>query len=184
MRTARLELRRWREEDRDAFVAIWTDPDVRGALRPGETRDPAAVANARFDGQLRHWHEHGFGLWAASERASAEIAGWIGAWHPDFIPELTAEIELGWSLRRSYWGRGLATEGAQAALEAVSVHLGPPRVISIIDPGNEPSAAVARRLGMRDSRGAVHPELGLEVRVYERALRGPGRSSLAPCPAA
>ena len=123
MRTARLELRRWREEDRDAFVAIWTDPDVGGALRPGDTRDPAAVANARFDGQLRHWHEHGFGLWAASE--------------------------------------------------GVSVHLGPPRVISIIDPGNEPSAAVARRLGMRDSRGAVHPELGLEVRVYERALLRP-----------
>jgi hypothetical protein len=34
--------------------------------------------------------------------------------------------------------------------------------------------AVARRLGMHHSRGAVHPELGLEVQVYERALRRPG----------
>jgi RimJ/RimL family protein N-acetyltransferase len=145
---------------------------VREALRPGEGGDLAAAANARFDVQLRHWHEHGFGLWAAGERGSAEIAGWIGAWHPDFIPELTAEIELGWTLRPPFWGRGLATEGALAALEAVSIHLRPPRVISIIDPGNARSIAVARRLGMRASRGVVHPELGLETRVYERLLPG------------
>lgn len=84
---------------------------------------------------------------------------------------LAAEIELAWTLRPPFWGRGLATEGAQAALETVSVHLEPPRVISIIDPGNERSMAVARRLGMRDSRGVVHPELGLETRVYERPVR-------------
>ena len=145
---------------------------MREALRPGKSGDPDEAARASFDSLLRHWREHGFGLWAATERGSAEIAGWIGAWHPGFIPQLAEEIELGWTLRSEFWGRGLATEGAQAALEAVSVHLAPPRVISLIDPRNHSSIAVARRLGMRDSSGVVHPDLGLELRVYERTLRG------------
>jgi RimJ/RimL family protein N-acetyltransferase len=84
---------------------------------------------------------------------------------------VAADIEIGWTLRSPFWGRGLATEGARAALEAASVHLEPPRVISIINPRNHRSIAVARRLGMRDSRSVEHPALGVELRVYERSLR-------------
>jgi RimJ/RimL family protein N-acetyltransferase len=57
------------------------------------------------------------------------------------------EIELGWLLRRPFWGRGIATEAAQALRPLV-----PGRVVSLIRVGNDASANVARKLGMTVER--------------------------------
>ena len=59
------------------------------------------------------------------------------------------EIELGWTLRREHWGRGLATEAARGALDYCFGTVGFERIVSVIDPDNERSLAVAWRLGMR-----------------------------------
>ena len=165
--TERLHLRRWQPEDRDAHAAIWADPDVFDSLRAGQPGDPAELAAEGFQRHLRHWDQHGFGIWAAVDRSSEQIAGWIGAAHPTFIPELSEEIEIGWVLRRSFWGRGLATEGALAAADAASAHLAPERLISLILPTNSRSIAVAERLGSRPAETVVHPDLGVELQVYE-----------------
>ena len=122
VRTSRLTLRRWQEEHVEAMTAVWADPEVWGALRPGEPFDPAFAAS-RAELHVRHWHEHGFGLWVVEERASGELAGWVGPWHPTFVPELADRVEIGWTLRRPFWGRGLATEGAEAAVAAAFSHL-------------------------------------------------------------
>jgi RimJ/RimL family protein N-acetyltransferase len=143
---------------------------VWSALRPGDAPDSAATAAASFERQLDHWDRHGFGLWAAIPRDGDEIAGWIGAWHPELVPELAFEIEIVWTLRRRFWGRGLATEGALAAVEAASTHLDPPRLISLIHPSNHNSLGVAGRLGMRAAGSVVHPALDEELWVYERRL--------------
>ena len=172
--TARLTLRRWREEHAEAMTAVWADPDVWRALRPGEPFDPAFAA-ARAQLHVRHWREHGFGLWVAEDRASGEPAGWVGPWHPTFVPELADRVEIGWTLRRPFWGRGLATEGAEAAVAAAFAHLGVDEVISLIYPQNLRSIAVARRLGMRDARELLHPGIGLPLRVY--ALAGAARAA-------
>jgi RimJ/RimL family protein N-acetyltransferase len=164
--TERLILRRWQPGDLDAYLAIWADPGVREYLRPGGAPDTDDVTH-RFQHQLGHWRKHGFGLWHALDRATGEPAGWIGAWYPDFIPALVGEIEIGWTLRRPFWGRGLATEGARAAVETAATHLDPPRLISIISPGNERSIAVATRLGMERSTTVRHPELDIALDVYE-----------------
>jgi RimJ/RimL family protein N-acetyltransferase len=164
--TERLILRRWRPGDLDAYLAIWADPAVRGQLWPGKPPDPEHLAS-RFQHQLDHWRQHGFGLWHAIQRATDESAGWIGAWYPDFIPELVGEIEIGWALRRPFWGHGLATEGARAAADSAATHLNPPRLISIINPANTRSISVASRLGMGRARAVRHPQLDIELDVYE-----------------
>ena len=179
--TERLVLRRWEPGDRAAFEAIWADPDVWAALRPGERFDPA-VGPERFEHHLAHWREHGFGLWAAEERATGAVAGWVGASHPTFVPELAGEVEIGWSLRRPSWGRGLATEGAAAAARAALAHLAPERIIALIAPANSRSAAVAERIGMRRAGRARHGHFGLELSVYalsaaEAAARAGGPAS-------
>jgi RimJ/RimL family protein N-acetyltransferase len=167
VKTERLHLRRWLPRDRAAHAAIWADPDVFESLRAGSPGDPAAIAAEGFERHLRHWDEHGYGLWAVIDRESDEIAGWLGAAHPTFIPELSEEIEIGWVLLPRFWGRGLATEGARAARDAAFTHLAPPRLISLILPTNARSIAVAERLGMTTAETVVHPELGMELRVYE-----------------
>jgi RimJ/RimL family protein N-acetyltransferase len=161
--TERLTLRRWLPEDRAAFEWIWRDPEVAAALRPGLDFD-ARFVQARFDHHLRHWAEHGFGIWAVEERGV--VAGWAGASHPDFVPELAASVEIGWTLQPPFRGRGLATEAARAAAAAAFAHLDLDRVISLIHPPNERSIAVARRLGMRPAEAVRHAHAGVELRVF------------------
>src|SRR5262245_18931182 len=92
-----------------------------------------------------HWSLRGYGLWAAEERSSGVLVGRIGFWSPEGWPG----FELGWMLRRSFWGRGYATEGARAALQFAFTRLGQPHVLSLIHPENAASIRDAHRLGER-----------------------------------
>jgi RimJ/RimL family protein N-acetyltransferase len=156
--TSRLQLRRWRDSDREHFVRIWADPEVWRALKDECPFDPA-FADERFEHHLRHWREHGFGLWAAELRTSGEVAGWVGAAHPTHVPELAEEVEIGWALRHPFWRQGLAAEGAKAAVDAAFGCLEIERVVSVIHPTNDRSISVARRLGMHEA-GSSHQTSG------------------------
>ena len=177
--TQRLILRHWREEDRDAFERIWLDPDVWRSLRPGAAFDPGYGAR-RFEHHLGHWAQYGFGLWAVQQRADCEIVGWVGCAHPTFLAELAADVEVGWTLRRAFWGRGLASEGATVAVSTGFDELDIDRLISLIDPSNEASIAVARRLGMRYYSDVHHTSAegrASDLRVYELNRLDTRRSS-------
>lgn len=76
---------------------------------------------------------------------------------------------MGWTLRRAFWGRGLAGEGAAATVSAGFSELGTDELISLIHPANAPSIGVAMGLGMRQRDEVSDPERGLSLRVY--ALR-------------
>jgi RimJ/RimL family protein N-acetyltransferase len=182
IQTPGLLLRRWRRDDGDALATIWSDPAVWESLSEGGHPDPHQAATTGLDRYLHHWERHGFGLWAAVPRPQEsephaeatdrgdqpQPVGWIGAWYPDFVPDLAGEIEIGWTLRRPYWGRGLATEGARAAVASAFEHLRPPRVISLIASENERSRAVATRLGMHFA-GDTTTDRGSVLGVYSLA---------------
>lgn len=163
--TDHLSLRRWRPDDGPAMDAIWRERDIWSALRPDIPFDPDAGA-AMLNRHVGHWDRHGFGLWAVMERRSDEIIGWVGPSHPAFIPELSDRIEIGWTLRPPWWGRGIATEGAEAAIDAVFEHLDTDEVISLIHHTNARSIGVSERLGMCHTHDVLHPELGEDLRVY------------------
>ena len=175
--TERLLLRRLEESDRDAFGVIWSDPEVWRPLgawaAPGEE-----FVHDRLRHHLEHWRVHGFGLWAVLERGSHELAGWVGPAHPSGIAELEEEVEIGWTLRPSFRGRGLATDSARIAVEVGFSELAAPRVISLVHSSNERSIAVTARLGMRHESDVLHPALGQELRVYE-LRRGGGAATVA-----
>ncbi len=164
--TARLTLRRWQPEDRPAHEAIWSDPEVWASLRGGQPGSPAEEAERALNKKLRQWADHGFGIWAVIPRGEREPVGWTGAWYPDFVPAVQGEIEIGWTLRRPYWGRGYVTEAARQAIASTFEHIDPDRVISLIAASNDRSAAVAGRLGMRHHFTARTVE-DLELRVFE-----------------
>lgn len=82
----------------------------------------------------------------------------------------TSDLEVGWILARETWGRGYATEAADAAIHHVLKTLNRPRVVAVIDPDNEPSKRVATRLGMAyEARftgaqlGHRHPDIVIDL---------------------
>jgi RimJ/RimL family protein N-acetyltransferase len=82
------------------------------------------------------------------------------------VPELAEAAEIGWALRRPFWGQGLASEGAAAAVRSAFAHAGLDEVISLINPANARSVSVAERLGMSPAGDIRRPDTGEVLRVY------------------
>jgi RimJ/RimL family protein N-acetyltransferase len=144
LETDRLILRMLRESDLDAYAEMHADPEVMRYMGDGQPlARPVAWRNLAM--MVGHWSLRGYGLWAAEERSSGVLVGRVGFWNPEGWPG----FEIGWMLRRSFWGRGYATEGARAALRYGFTVLGQAHVISLIHPENAGSIRVARRLGER-----------------------------------
>ena len=72
--------------------------------------------------------------------------------------------EVGYLLGKAWWGRGYATEAAGAAMDWGFREVAFGDLISLIDPANQPSIAVAMRLG-ESLRGETEI-MGHHVRVY------------------
>jgi RimJ/RimL family protein N-acetyltransferase len=144
LETERLVLRMFRPSDFDAYAAMCGDAEVMRYIGTGEplTREDAWRNLALMIG---HWELRGYGLWAAEEQATGQLIGRIGCWNPEGWPGL----EVGWILRRTSWGKGLAIEGARAAVRYAFTELRQTRVLSLIHPANAASIRVAERLGER-----------------------------------
>lgn len=90
----------------------------------------------------------------------------MGPSHPIWLPPLAKEVELGWRLGRRWWDQGYATEAAAEARDEAIATLGPPRLISIVNPANVASQRVAAKLGMTVADRVPNPFLGKEVEVW------------------
>lgn len=158
LETERLWLRPWRDADLDDYAPICADPVVRERLAGVPlSRAEAWLEMARLAG---HWVLRGFGFWAVEEKASGRLIGRVGFNQPEGWPG----FEIGWTLARPCWGRGLATEAAREALRCAFEEMGREHVISVIEPRNTTSIAVAERIGERYER-PVRVK-GLDVSIY------------------
>ncbi|MCX8132967.1 MAG: GNAT family N-acetyltransferase [Roseococcus sp.] len=144
LRTRRLLLRGFREEDLDALAAMEADPEVMRHLGLGEgaRRPRGRIETWRHMAELMgQWALRGCGLWAVEH--DGRCVGRVGILHPEGWPG----PELAYALAREAWGQGLAAEAARAALAWAEAHLPGRGIISLIHPENEASRRVARSLG-------------------------------------
>lgn len=152
LETDRLILRAPCEADVAAEAAFFASDAARfvgGPLREDETWRLIAKL-------LGHWVMRGYGFWGVDEKATGTYLGHVGLWYPLGWPE----PEIGWTLMNHATGKGYATEAALAArLYAYDV-LGWSTAISLIDPENNASKAVAKRLGADFEDHFDHPGFG------------------------
>ncbi len=149
------------------MAAINRDPEVTRFLnRPVDEQ----AVTAFFGAMVEHWDVHGFGLFAVesceADRSGAFL-GFVGVGFPTFLPEVSMRPELGWRLKRTAWGRGLATEAATAARDDAFGRLGMRELISIIHPSNTRSQTVASKLGMSVEGQVLNPVIDRQVDVWQ-----------------
>ena len=168
---------------RDLWL-VHSDPEVsrwygEESLSPGQ-----ADQRAEFMGDS--WRFHGVHKWIAYDRVSGEVVGrgglsrtpvdddwgqiyaflpeepWVRAAHEIHRPFIAHAnwLEIGWALRREFWGRGYASEIGRAGLAFAFGVLGARAVVSCTVRHNARSRAVMERIGMRyagkiQSRGIV-----------------------------
>jgi len=149
LRTSRLLLRPWRDEDVAGFAEMSADPAVMEYLLPLSDRGLSAdtwVARKRA-----HWEEHGFGQWVVELPGEASFIGVVGLETVSYDAHFTPAVEVAWRLVRAYWGRGYATEAAKAALDYGFGEVGLGEIVALTVPANQRSRRVMKRLGMTQS---------------------------------
>ena len=139
IRTERLLLRQWREEDREPFAALNADPVVMEHFASTMSRE---ASDAFVDFNIRTIDERGWGLWAVD--AHGTFIGFVGLNEPNFMPG----VEIGWRLARDAWGHGYATEAALASLAYGFETLALPEIVAVTTATNLRSQAVMCRIGM------------------------------------
>jgi RimJ/RimL family protein N-acetyltransferase len=144
---------------------IW-DPEAVQKKQVTLTEPPSGIELARrnVEGTIRHWELRGYGQWTVVERATAQVIGCVGFFHP--VSMAWPGIDLSWIIHRSRWGNGFATEALRAALqwawEATTID----HIISLISPDDSRSIHVATKIGERFERADVDPINGEKVVIY------------------
>ena len=113
-----------------------------------------------------HWYLRGYGPFALEDRATGTWIGWCAIWRPPEFPE----IEIGYTLREAWRGKGLVTEAASRVRTYAFETLKLPTLVSYIRPDNAPSKQVARRLGAR-LEGTIELR-ATEVEVWRHPKQG------------
>jgi RimJ/RimL family protein N-acetyltransferase len=141
LETGRLILRQWTDADLEPFYSICSDPRVMEFVRNGQawSREQTKSFTDRAVAQSQ---QHGFCQWPLVHKDDGTLIGFCG-----FVPA-EGGAEIGWRLAFQQWGRGLATEAAQAALKYGFETLGFERITATVQSGNNSSLRVVEKLGM------------------------------------
>ncbi len=141
--TDRLILREITIEDLDDISGLVSDPEVMRYFPKPLSREEARHFLKIILKQYSNW---GFGWWALILKKNSCFIGYTGLTIQTV--DGNEEIEIGYMIKREYWGQGLATEAAQACRDYAFETLDYDRVISIMDEPNVASRRVAEKNGM------------------------------------
>ena len=163
--TGRLWLRRWGGEYAPGLADVNAHAEVMRYLNGGIplTREESDEVSRRV---AEHWQAYGFGLWAAVEKTSERMIGFVGICHPTWFPQWASAVEVGWRLHPDVWGRGLATEAAREGLRAGFDECGFEEIVAFVHPENHRSVAVTERLGMTLEHELPHPDRDHALKVF------------------
>jgi RimJ/RimL family protein N-acetyltransferase len=146
-----LDLRRM--DENEGFMALL-----------GGVRDEAATV-AYLEMNMKHWADHGFGMWMLRDAPTSAVIGRAILRH--LAVEGTDEVEVGYGFMPDYWGCGLATEIAMACVRIGFDQLGLESLVAITTAPNLASQRVMSKAGLVYERDIVHagtPHLLFRIR--------------------
>jgi ribosomal-protein-alanine N-acetyltransferase len=146
LETPRLVLRPFAPADAPGHLRLYSRPEVTRFLAGGPFLGEAAAQRSRaaLEVFMKHWTEHGFGVWAVVDRATGALIGQCGL---KYLPD-RPEVEILYALEQAYWGRGVATEAAAAALRYGFESARLERIVAVAFPENRASHRVMEKIGL------------------------------------
>ncbi|WP_456619921.1 MULTISPECIES: GNAT family N-acetyltransferase [unclassified Bradyrhizobium] len=161
-RTNRLTAEKLRDDDLADLVALHLDAEVSrylGGVRSAETTKIYLAVN------MAHWDQHGFGLWAL-RTTDGQFAGRAGIRH--ILVDGIDEIEIAYTFKREFWGKGLASEIATALTDIGLSQLKLPSLIGLVFVGHGASRRVLEKSNYVLEKSTTHH--GEDVVIYRARL--------------
>lgn len=96
----------------------------------------------------QQYQDHGMARWAVIDKQTQEFLGWSGLkWITEPINEKLHYYDLGYRFKESAWGKGYATEAAQAWVNYARDEMQLDAIFAIADPNNTGSCKVLQKTG-------------------------------------
>jgi RimJ/RimL family protein N-acetyltransferase len=147
LETERLVLRQLTEADEDNLYNLNSDPAVMRFLNGGKPISRDVIRSEILPRFLHSYEGHkGYGVWAAIEKSTGDFLGWFSLRAQD--GGSADEVELGYRLRASAWGKGYGTEGARSLIRKGFTELGVQRVFATTYQDNLASRRVMEKAGL------------------------------------
>ena len=165
LQTLRLDFREFVADDIDDLSRLGRDPRVMRYIGSGEPLSPEGVGRvlSRILGYGTLYPDLGY--WYASRRDSGAFIGWFSLKYAGKSPD----IEVGYWLLPGAWGRGFATEGAQAMVDYGFDDLGLHRIIGVTHRANKASQRVLMKAGLEDVGWGDYYDQRLRLFAAERS---------------
>ena len=161
-------MRRLVVEDAPFLVDLLNQPSFLANIGDRGVRNVEDAHRYLRDGPFAMYERFGFGLWLVVRKSDGVAIGTCGLLRRESLPA----VDVGYALLPAYWGQGYASEAVQATLRYARDELGLRRIVGVVADGNDASARVLEKAGLRyEGRVTVNPGES-EVRLYGRELQG------------
>lgn len=155
----RLIFRKFTLDDLPLLIEQRSDPDVSKYLGGSKLQNPEALAT-RIRFYMECYESHGFGMCAMIWKPTGEMIGSAGIQPLDG----TDDIEVGYSMIKDYWGKGIGTEAARAWMDHGFNHFGLDRIVAVAHTENAASRHIMDKIGMKYEKTEFH--YGSECAFY------------------
>jgi RimJ/RimL family protein N-acetyltransferase len=143
LETERLILRPLGPEDAVAMFELNSDPEVMRYTGDEPFADLEAARKFLAEYPKGQYETYRVGRMAVQLKSTGEVIGWCGLkYHVD-----SGETDLGYRLKRAWWGQGIATEASLAHLHHAVHTMGLKRVIARAMRENQASIRVMEKCG-------------------------------------
>lgn len=154
--------------DLDGLTEIYQHPLVARWIGPHTRQD----VERELTEHIKHQASLGWSFWALEDRDTGRLIGDCGL-QP--LEHRGPEVELGYDLHPSAWGRGLATEAAREVMRQAFGSLGLDHVVAVVKPENLASQRVLEKVGLRNA--GIREAYGEQMLFYEAQRRGRATSA-------
>ncbi|AXA94205.1 GNAT family N-acetyltransferase [Massilia sp. YMA4] len=145
LETSRLVLRTLDTDDAQFYLELVNEPSWLEHIGDKGVRTIEDARAHILAGPMQLQRRLGYSLYLVARRADGVPMGLCGLIRRDTLPD----TDIGYALRPAYWGQGYAYEAAAAVLAHARDTLRLPQLYGITSPGNGPSNAMLKKLGLR-----------------------------------
>ncbi|MDX7991542.1 GNAT family N-acetyltransferase [Xenorhabdus littoralis] len=169
LETERLLLRAWKDEDKEPFFRLNSNPEVMeffpNTLTKEQNNGLVDIIIQRFETQ------GGWGLWAVELKQSGEFIGFVGLNISNIEFPFSPFVEIGWRLDKPFWGKGYACEAARRVFDFAFTETELEEIVAFTTVSNYRSESVMKKLGMiKDEKTFLHPALAEDHPFSEHVL--------------
>uniref|UniRef100_A0A486XVZ9 GCN5-related N-acetyltransferase n=1 Tax=Rheinheimera sp. BAL341 TaxID=1708203 RepID=A0A486XVZ9_9GAMM len=175
--TTRLHFSLLSEQDATLFFEVDQDTEVMRYINGGKLTSMQTIVEVMLPRMAQYRDAtSGYGIWQVRRSDDNAYLGWVLIRPMGFHTSTPSsdDVEIGWRLKREYWGQGYASEAAKAVADAVVANNNNVQFLSAIAmPDNAGSIGVMRKLAMQFIKRFVHRDaLGdVDAVLYRKSVR-------------